>query len=347
MANLKFSQFTLETSTANITHIVGYNAGTNQNVRITTPNVLGAYLPLAGGVLTGDLSLSVGTLTISTGDLSVAGAILDSSGSAGGAGEFFSSTGTGTDWVASPGATLPWPYVWDPGNDIFMQGEDPSAGFAGAGALTTLGMGAGESITSAKHVTFIGHFAGWKATTEEFNTAVGSMAFEQNNLGQYNTVVGYSAFNISTGGSRNTFIGAKAAAQALLSFPDGNSNVAIGYNSMPLISGASRGNVAIGADSGFTLGAVAEYNVIIGHDADVSAAAVDNEIVIGYNAVGHGANIAVIGNASGPITSWEPGADNTAALGSTSYGFKELVLNSPDGTAWTITVDNAGAIVVT
>ena len=52
MANLKFSQFTEQTDTSNVQFIVGYNGATN--VRISPANISGAYLPLAGGTLTGN-----------------------------------------------------------------------------------------------------------------------------------------------------------------------------------------------------------------------------------------------------------------------------------------------------
>jgi len=55
MANLKFSQFTEQADPANVQFLVGYNG--SDNVRIATSNVadLSAYLPLAGGTMTGDL----------------------------------------------------------------------------------------------------------------------------------------------------------------------------------------------------------------------------------------------------------------------------------------------------
>jgi hypothetical protein len=56
MANLKFSQFTEQTDTSNVQFIVGYNGATN--VRISPDNINGAYLPLAGGTITGPVIFS-------------------------------------------------------------------------------------------------------------------------------------------------------------------------------------------------------------------------------------------------------------------------------------------------
>jgi len=56
MANKKFSEFVLKTSTSDVSHIVGYNGA--ENVQITPANFLdttgGPYLPLAGGTMTGN-----------------------------------------------------------------------------------------------------------------------------------------------------------------------------------------------------------------------------------------------------------------------------------------------------
>jgi hypothetical protein len=55
MANKKFSEFELKTTTSNVSHVVGYDGV--ENVRITPANFLdttgGPYLPLAGGTMTG------------------------------------------------------------------------------------------------------------------------------------------------------------------------------------------------------------------------------------------------------------------------------------------------------
>ena len=56
MANKKFSEFELKTTTSNVSHVVGYDGV--ENVRITPANFLdttgGPYLPLAGGTMTGN-----------------------------------------------------------------------------------------------------------------------------------------------------------------------------------------------------------------------------------------------------------------------------------------------------
>jgi len=56
MANKKFSEFVLKTSTSDVSHIVGYNGA--ENVQITPANFLdttgGPYLPLAGGLMVGN-----------------------------------------------------------------------------------------------------------------------------------------------------------------------------------------------------------------------------------------------------------------------------------------------------
>lgn len=53
MANKKFSEFTSQTDSANVQFVVGYNG--SDNVRISPSNLLGAYLPLVGGTMTGNI----------------------------------------------------------------------------------------------------------------------------------------------------------------------------------------------------------------------------------------------------------------------------------------------------
>ena len=52
MANIKFSEFTAETAIAVGLFVVGYDGSTNK--RILATDLLGSYLPLAGGTMTGN-----------------------------------------------------------------------------------------------------------------------------------------------------------------------------------------------------------------------------------------------------------------------------------------------------
>ena len=50
MANKKFSEFTVKTSTSDVDFVVGYQGTTMK--KIAPSNITGAFLPLAGGTLT-------------------------------------------------------------------------------------------------------------------------------------------------------------------------------------------------------------------------------------------------------------------------------------------------------
>ena len=56
MANKKFSDFTSKTSPSDESFVVGYDG--SDNVRISIANMNSAYLPLAGGTMTGNIVLN-------------------------------------------------------------------------------------------------------------------------------------------------------------------------------------------------------------------------------------------------------------------------------------------------
>ncbi len=56
MANKKFSDFTSKTSPSDVSFVVGYDG--SDNVRISIANMNSAYLPLAGGTMTGNLDVT-------------------------------------------------------------------------------------------------------------------------------------------------------------------------------------------------------------------------------------------------------------------------------------------------
>ena len=59
MANIKFSAFTTETNPADIDFLVGFEGTTMK--KIVPSNITGAFLPLAGGTLTGALIVNAAT----------------------------------------------------------------------------------------------------------------------------------------------------------------------------------------------------------------------------------------------------------------------------------------------
>jgi len=117
------------------------------------------------------------------------------------------------------------------------------------------------------------------------NTFVGKGAGDSVNSGYYNTLLGSDAADAMSTGFLNTVIGLGA-----------------GANDVALTTG--------------------DYNTLLGALADTSISDAQNQIVIGYNALGHGNNIAVIGDTN--ITAWHPPDDNGVDLGSPSYRFANI-----------------------
>ena len=107
---------------------------------------------------------------------------------------------------------------------------------------TTLGFGAGQSITSGTINTGFGQYAIYSNTTGTGNTAHGSGALYSNQTGNSNTALGGSALYFNTTGYYNTAVGQSV----LLSNSTGINNTALG--SFALYANTSgNSNVAIGA----------------------------------------------------------------------------------------------------
>jgi hypothetical protein len=199
---------------------------------------------------------------------------------------------------------------------------------------TANGNAALYSNTTGNNNTANGSSALRLNATGNFNTANGSSALYFNTTGSYNTANGYAALFANTTGSYNAVNGY----QALFSNTSGNYNIAIGNWALRRnITGSN--NVAVGDEAGATVFGGAtnitpENSVFIGKGTKSGTNNDTNQIVIGYNAIGDGSNTARIGNTS------------TTALyvGGAAAG---VVLKSPNGTAYKITVDNNGLLVTT
>ena len=206
---------------------------------------------------------------------------------------------------------------------------------------TVIGYEAGKVITDGHSNSILGHEAGKAMTAANRNVLIGFKAGTTNITGGNNVAIGHEALEDCTTGNSNTAIGTSA----LNKMTDSQSNTAVGnlalFNFTSQLSGFDGNNIAIGASAGIsvttgdkntilgngnaTVGAVnittGSSNLLLGYLANVSVATATNQIVIGANALGHGNNIAVIGDAN--ITAWHPGDDNGVDLGSATYSFKD------------------------
>lgn len=144
----------------------------------------------------------------------------------------------------------------------------------------------------------IGDRASEYNTTGINNTAVGIHALTANQTGSYNTAVGYEALTTTTA-TRNTAIGW----DSLTDTTTGGYNTAVGQHALSRNTEGTY-NVALGRGAGYnhadgsTPLITPECSVYIGAQSKGKDDADDNSIVIGYNAIGEGANTTVIGNSN-------------------------------------------------
>ena len=130
-----------------------------------------------------------------------------------------------------------------------------------------------------------------------FNAATGYFALHSNVSGSYNTAMGTYSLEFATG-SCNTAVGY----YSLGNNTTGVNNAALGYNALAF-NGTGSGNVALGNGAGQFQGATGsssliqtQHSIYIGANSRALSNGDANSIVIGYGAVGQGANTTVIGN---------------------------------------------------
>lgn len=180
---------------------------------------------------------------------------------------------------------------------------------------TALGSDALRYTTSGSDNTAVGASALTSNGSGYYNSAVGSTALRFNTSGNNNSALGYESLKANTSGTHNTAMGSRA----LTSNTSGTQNIAVG--SFSLNSTTAGANTALGYNSGVNntsgksnlfLGWEAgrfqangttsltdpDYSTYIGAGARGKDNADSNSIVIGYHAIGEGANTTVIGNTS-------------------------------------------------
>ena len=242
-----------------------------------------------------------------------------------------------------------------------------NSNFAGDITVNGITVGAGDGGNNVNTNTVLGRFArsnsggtslwnvavGYEALKNDsqatFNTAVGTKSMSTNTVtGSLNVGLGYNSLTKITSGENNVAIGVYAQeniTSGLKNVSVGNysmsetginavENVAVGYHSLYYLS-QGENNTALGAFSGYAgSNYTSDECVFIGSRSKPGGFGYTNQIVIGSQAEGKGANTAQIGNDD--ITALHVGGNGAG-----------LVLKSPNGTAYKITVSDAGAITAT
>ena len=151
---------------------------------------------------------------------------------------------------------------------------------AGGILNTAIGSGCGSAITSGNKNTLLGYAVGTLVTTGVGNCSIGYSSLKENTVGNYNTAMGYGALQNTTA-DFNTAVGL----EALFYITTGALNTAIG-----------RQAGCFQAD-GTTALTTANNSVYLGRDTRGTQSD-SNSVVIGYQAIGLGANTTVIGTSS-------------------------------------------------
>jgi hypothetical protein len=215
-----------------------------------------------------------------------------------------------------------------------------------------IGTNALNSITSGTDNIAIGTNAQLNTAAISNCVAIGSSAMGSGS----SQSVGIGSLSLQNSGNQSVAIGYAAVSNAVVS-----DTVGIGWASLY----ATQANhvVALGTNSGryiangSTVNAVATNSIFIGGITKALDTAQTNQIVIGYDATGLGSNTAVLGNASITTTALRGnvGVGTTAPSSKLQVTggdvevdtiAKGVILKSPDGTRYRVTVANGGTLSV-
>ena len=256
------------------------------NTYLTTGAASGAYLPLAGGTLTGDLLFTDNTI-----DIGASGATRPRTG-------YFGTSVITPTITTSSDATI---------NTITVGlglGAVPTNTAVGSQALnantvgffnTALGVSSLKTNTAGARNTALGGQALYFNNGND-NTAAGYLALEDNTAGSYNTAFGTEALIANTTANFNTAIGPLAMHSNI----NGGDNTAVGHSALSSnISGG--GNTAVGENS-LVSNTSATYNSGLGVQSLEQNTTGASNTAIGVAAIDRnttGSNNAVLGAFAG------------------------------------------------
>ena len=249
----------------------------------------------------------------------------------------------------------------------------------GAGLFNTIGGDnaffgrlAGSANTTGNGSSFFGGLAG-KSNIGSFNSFFGYTAGEMNTTGSDNAFFGVSSGTLNVGGSNNSFFGSNAglsnvnaSKNSFFGFASGAQNTsgtenaffgyAAGSNNISgnnnTFFGSEAGLVSTGDNNTFVgrgagdSNTTGSNNTIIGTQADVLSQNLVNATAIGAGTIVSQNNSVVLGNnANVGIGTSAPKAKLEVRGGNIYIAMpNSLIITSPNGACWFITVNNSGAL---
>lgn len=214
------------------------------------------------------------------------------------------------------------------------------------------GSGAGRANTAGDNNSFFGSNAGLSNTTGFQNSFFGREAGTSNTEGSFNSFFGRSTGLLNTTGSANSFFGQDVG----LNNTTGNSNAFFGNNSGQANT-IGEGNSFFGNFAG-DLNQTGRFNTAIGRGANFGAGNLTLATAIGAGAFVTRSNSLVLGGISGV----NGGTDTNVGIGTTAPQTKlhikngkmyieangqGLIMKSPNGSCFELTVSDAGALTIT
>jgi trimeric autotransporter adhesin len=309
------SAFLSNTTGSNNTAI-GYGADVASN-NLTNATAIGY-----GAVALGNNTIQLGNTAVTdvkTSGTLTAGTVTYPNAHNGENGQVLTINSTGTaSWAAAAGGGVPYTGATGAVNlgayDLTVNGITVGKGGGNVIRNTATGIGALVGNTTGSNNTASGYQAlnsntegadntasGYRAlrfnTTGSNNTASGSLALNANTSGGFNTAFGLSSLQNNATGSNNTASGVNT----LYSNTIGDSNTASGDNALYSNTTGSN-NTAYGNGAGryiangTTSNTTSDFSVYLGSNTKASADDAQNEVVIGYNAIGAGSNTIQLGN---------------------------------------------------
>jgi len=236
-------------------------------------------------------------------------------------------------------------YITDGGDNILM-GQAAGYYITRGDNNIIMGEGAGYYITEGNDNIIMGYEGGYYTTEGNSNIFVGYESGYENTTGSYNTFIGFNAGYENTTGQHNAFIGSYAGGNN----DTGNYNTVIGGYCGGYYNTGSN-NIFIGSNNGESN--ASSYKIIIGNgfaydevfDAPNTK---NNQLAVGLKTDANPAKYWLVGdenynigiNSTAPTRKLDVAGDVKVGV-NTSQG---VILTSPNGTEYRLTVDNSGTL---